>query len=28
VHIKNMRDKLGEAGTFIKNMRGVGYRLE
>jgi DNA-binding response OmpR family regulator len=28
VHIKNLRDKLGPAGKFIKNIRGVGYKLE
>jgi len=28
VHIKNLRDKLGPAGKFIKNVRGVGYKLE
>jgi two-component system phosphate regulon response regulator PhoB/two-component system alkaline phosphatase synthesis response regulator PhoP len=28
VHIKNLRDKLGEAGKLIKNIRGVGYKLE
>lgn len=28
VHIKNLRDKLGPAGTLIKNIRGVGYKLE
>ncbi len=28
VHIKNLRDKLGPAGSFIKNIRGVGYKLE
>lgn len=28
VHIKNLRDKLGEAGKFIKNIRGMGYKLE
>mgnify|MGYP006296476453 CR=1 FL=1 len=28
VHIKNLREKLGRAGTFIKNIRGVGYKLE
>lgn len=28
VHIKNLRDKLGKAGQFIKNIRGVGYKLE
>ena len=28
VHIKNLREKLGGAGKFIKNIRGVGYKLE
>jgi two-component system phosphate regulon response regulator PhoB/two-component system alkaline phosphatase synthesis response regulator PhoP len=28
VHIKNLRDKLGESGKFIINIRGVGYKLE
>ena len=28
VHIKNLRDKLGKAGQFIKNIRGIGYKLE
>jgi two-component system phosphate regulon response regulator PhoB/two-component system alkaline phosphatase synthesis response regulator PhoP len=28
VHIKNLRDKLGIAGRFIKNVRGVGYKFE
>lgn len=28
VHIKNLREKLGTAGRFIKNIRGVGYKLE
>jgi two-component system phosphate regulon response regulator PhoB/two-component system alkaline phosphatase synthesis response regulator PhoP len=28
VHIKNLRDKLGSAGKLIKNIRGVGYKLE
>lgn len=28
VHIKNLRDKLGEAGELVKNIRGVGYKLE
>ena len=27
VHIKNLRDKLGEAGDLIRNIRGVGYKL-
>lgn len=28
VHIKNLREKLGDYGKFIKNIRGVGYKLE
>jgi two-component system phosphate regulon response regulator PhoB/two-component system alkaline phosphatase synthesis response regulator PhoP len=28
VHIRNLRAKLGKAGTLIKNIRGVGYKLE
>jgi two-component system phosphate regulon response regulator PhoB/two-component system alkaline phosphatase synthesis response regulator PhoP len=28
VHIKNLRDKLGEVGHWIKSIRGVGYKLE
>jgi len=28
VHIKNLRDKLGPAAALIKNIRGVGYKLE
>jgi DNA-binding response OmpR family regulator len=28
VHIRNLREKLGEAGALIKNVRGVGYKLE
>lgn len=28
VHIKNLRDKLGDAGDVIKNVRGVGYKLQ
>jgi len=28
VHIKNLREKLGVAGKFVKNIRGVGYKLE
>lgn len=27
VHIKNLRMKLGKAGRFIKNIRGIGYKL-
>ncbi len=28
VHIKNLREKLGEEGQFIKTVRGFGYKLE
>lgn len=28
VHIRNLREKLGEAASFIKSVRGVGYKLE
>ncbi|MDR4497328.1 MAG: response regulator [Candidatus Scalindua sp.] len=28
VHIRNLREKLGRAGRLIKNIRGVGYKLE
>ena len=28
VHIKNLRDKMGAAGKLIKNVRGVGYKIE
>lgn len=28
VHIRNLREKLGAAGTLVKNVRGVGYKLE
>jgi DNA-binding response OmpR family regulator len=28
VHIKNLREKLGPAGDVIKNVRGVGYKVE
>ncbi len=27
VHIKNIREKLGEASHYIKNIRGVGYKI-
>lgn len=27
VHIKNLREKLGSAGKFIKNVRGFGYKI-
>lgn len=28
VHIKHLREKLGPSGNAIKNVRGVGYKLE
>jgi len=28
VHIKNLREKLGEAGKLIKTLRGIGYKIE
>jgi len=28
VHIKNLREKLGKAAKFIKNVRGLGYKIE
>lgn len=28
VHIRNLREKLGKAASFIKNIRSVGYKLE
>jgi DNA-binding response OmpR family regulator len=28
VHIKHLREKLGETGKLIKNVRGVGYKIE
>lgn len=28
VHIKNLREKLLTAGKFIKNIRGIGYKIE
>ena len=28
VHIRNLREKLGKAGNLIKNVRGIGYKLE
>ena len=28
VHIRNLREKLGADARFIKNIRGVGYKLE
>lgn len=28
VHIKHLREKLGQASRYIKNVRGVGYKIE
>jgi len=28
VHIKHLREKLGSAAGFIKNIRGLGYKIE
>ncbi len=28
VHVKNLREKLGSKGHLIKNVRGVGYKIE
>lgn len=28
VHIKNLREKLGKAKKFIRNVRGIGYKVE
>jgi len=28
VHIRNLREKLGTAASLIKNIRGVGYKIE
>ncbi len=28
VHIRHLRDKLGQAGSLIKNIRGIGYKIE
>lgn len=28
VHIRNIREKMGQAAKLIKNVRGVGYRIE
>lgn len=28
VHIRHLREKLGKAGDLIKNVRGVGYKLD
>lgn len=28
VHIRNLREKLGEAGKLIRSVRGIGYKIE
>jgi DNA-binding response OmpR family regulator len=28
VHVKNLREKLGTAGKYIVNVRGIGYKLK
>ena len=28
VHIRNLREKLGRAASLVKNIRGVGYKIE
>lgn len=28
VHIRHLREKIGDAARFIKNIRGIGYKLE
>lgn len=28
VHIKNLREKLGDASKYVKNIRGIGYKVE
>ena len=28
VHIRTLRSKLGEAGTYIETVRGIGYRMK
>lgn len=28
VHVKNLREKLGKANKLIKNVRGIGYKVE
>lgn len=28
VHVRHLREKLGKAGRFIKNVRGIGYKIE
>ena len=28
VHIKHIREKLGDGGKYVMNLRGIGYRIE
>jgi two-component system phosphate regulon response regulator PhoB/two-component system alkaline phosphatase synthesis response regulator PhoP len=28
VHIRNLREKIGRAAKLVKNVRGVGYKIE
>ncbi len=28
VHIKHIREKLGDAARYVKNLRGIGYKVE
>lgn len=28
VHVRNLREKLGDASRYIKSVRGIGYKLE
>ncbi len=28
VHIKHIREKLGHAGKYVSNLRGIGYKIE
>ncbi|NSW98160.1 response regulator transcription factor [bacterium] len=28
VHVKNLREKLGSGGRYIKTVRGIGYKIE
>ena len=28
VHVRNLREKLGDASGYIKSVRGIGYKLE
>ncbi len=28
VHVRNLREKLGDSGNLIKNIRGIGYKID